>query len=172
MEVFFMMIFASTVISTNYSHYNDVIMGAMASQITSLMIVYSAVYSRSRSKKTSNSASLAFVRGIHRSPVNSPHKGPVTRNMFPFDYVIMTIEDCYATARHRRMSDYIPYVIVGCNYLFMHQIPLCCSTITNYSDCAPMQCKYKRAANVNISGNGAGALYNQFLCGYIMVIYP
>ena len=37
----------------------------------------------------SNSASLAFVRGIHRGPVNSPHKWPVARNMFPFDYAIM-----------------------------------------------------------------------------------
>ena len=38
-----------------------------------------------------SSASLAFVRGIHRWPVNSPHKGPVTRKMFPFDDVIMVI---------------------------------------------------------------------------------
>ena len=30
------------------------------------------------------------MRGIHRWPVNSPHKGPVTRKMFPFDYVIMS----------------------------------------------------------------------------------
>ena len=44
---------------------------------------------RRRSKKTSSSASLAFVRGIHRGPVNSPHKGPVTQKMFPFDDVIM-----------------------------------------------------------------------------------
>ena len=44
---------------------------------------------RRRSKKHQSSASLAFVRGIHRWPVNSPHKGPVTRNMFPFDDVIM-----------------------------------------------------------------------------------
>ena len=44
---------------------------------------------RPRSKKTSSSASLAFVRGIHRWPVNSPHKGPVTRKMFPFDDVMM-----------------------------------------------------------------------------------
>ena len=29
------------------------------------------------------------MRGIHRWPVNSPHKGPVTRKMFPFDDVIM-----------------------------------------------------------------------------------
>ena len=42
-----------------------------------------------RSKKISNSASLAFVKGIYRWPVNSPHKGPVMRKMFPFDYVIM-----------------------------------------------------------------------------------
>ena len=41
-------------------------------------------------KKThQSSASLAFVRGIHRWPVNSPHKWPVTRKMFPFDDVIM-----------------------------------------------------------------------------------
>ena len=29
------------------------------------------------------------MRGIHRGPVNSPHKRPVTRKMFPFDDVIM-----------------------------------------------------------------------------------
>ena len=70
-------------------HYNDVIMGAIASQITSLTIVYSAVYSGADQRKHKSSASLAFVRGIHRWPVNSPHKGPVRRKMFPFDDVIM-----------------------------------------------------------------------------------
>ena len=44
---------------------------------------------RRRSRKTPISASLAFVRGIHRWPVNSPHKGTVTRKMFPLDDVIM-----------------------------------------------------------------------------------
>ena len=53
------------------THCNDVIMSAMPSQITS-------------------SASLVFLRGIHRWPANSPHKGPVTRKMFLFDDVIMT----------------------------------------------------------------------------------
>ena len=61
----------------------------MASQITSLMIVYSAVYSGIDQRKHQSSASLAFARGIHRSSVNSPHKGPVTRKMFPSDDVIM-----------------------------------------------------------------------------------
>ena len=70
-------------------HYNDVIMGAIASQITSLTIVYSIVYSDADQRKHQSSASLAFVRGIHRGPVNSPHKWSVTRKMFPFDDVIM-----------------------------------------------------------------------------------
>ena len=65
-------------------------MGAIASQITSLTIVYSIVYSDVNQRKHQSSASLAFVRGIHRGPVNSPHKWPVTRKMFPFDDVIMT----------------------------------------------------------------------------------
>ena len=56
-------------------NYNDVIMGTMASQITSRTIIYSIVYSGADQSKHQSSASLAFVRGIHRSPVNSPHKG-------------------------------------------------------------------------------------------------
>ena len=42
-----------------------------------------------KTKKHQSFASMAFVRVIHRSPVNSPHKGPVTRKMFPFDDVIV-----------------------------------------------------------------------------------
>ena len=64
-------------------------MGAIASQITSLTIVYSIVYSDADQRKQQSSASLAFVWGIHRGPVNSPHKWQVTRKMFPFDDVIM-----------------------------------------------------------------------------------
>ena len=63
--------------------------GAMASQITSLTIVYSTIYSGADQRKHQGSASLAFVRGIHRPPVNSPHKWPVTLKMFPLDDVIM-----------------------------------------------------------------------------------
>ena len=53
-----------------------------------------------RSRKHQSSASLAFVRGIHRGPVNSPHKWPVTRKMFPFDDVIM----CYPMAASKAIS--------------------------------------------------------------------
>ena len=72
------------------THYNDVIMGAISSQITSLTIVYSTVYSDADQRKHQSSASLAFVWGIHRGPVNSPHKWPVTRKIFPFNDLIMT----------------------------------------------------------------------------------
>ena len=71
------------------SHYTEVIMGTIASQITSLTIVYSTVYADADQRKHQSSASLAFVWGIHRRPANSPHKWPVTRKMFPFDDVIM-----------------------------------------------------------------------------------
>ena len=64
-------------------------LGTMVSQITSLTIVYSDVYSGADQREHQSSASLAFVRGIHRWPVNSPRKGPVTRKIFPFDDVIM-----------------------------------------------------------------------------------
>ena len=70
-------------------HYKDVIMATMSSQITSLKIVYSIVYSDADQSKYQSSASLAFVCGIHRRPVNSPHKWPVTWKMFPFDDVNM-----------------------------------------------------------------------------------
>ena len=67
-------------------------MGAIASQITSLTVVYSTVYSDADQGKHQSSASLAFVPGIHWGPVNSPHKWPVMRKMFPFDDVIMLLE--------------------------------------------------------------------------------
>ena len=57
----------------------------MASQITSLTIVYSTVYSDVDQRKHQSPASLAFVRW---TPFNSPHKGPVTRKMFPVKDVI------------------------------------------------------------------------------------
>ena len=90
---------AIRVLQTNYS---DVIMGAMASEITSLTIVYSTVYSSADQRNHQRSASLAFVRGIHRWPVNSPHKWPVRRKMFPFDDVIMSMENSVESDRTER----------------------------------------------------------------------
>ena len=53
------------------------------------MIVCSIVYSGVDHRKHQSSVSLRFMRGIHRWPVNSTHKGPVTRKMLLLDDVIM-----------------------------------------------------------------------------------
>ena len=68
-------------------HYSDVIMSEMASQITGVSIVYLAVCSGADQRKHQSSASLVIVQGIHRWPVN--YKGPVMRNIIPFDDVNM-----------------------------------------------------------------------------------
>ena len=82
------------------SHYSDVIIGAMASQITTVSIVYSPVCSGTDQRNHQSSASLAFVGGIHRGPVNSPHKSPVTRKIFPFDDVIMSSQYWISVLHH------------------------------------------------------------------------
>ena len=71
------------------THYSNVIMSGMASQITGIWTVRLAVCSGAHRRKYQSSASLAFARGIHRWPVDSPHKGPVTWNTFLFDDLIM-----------------------------------------------------------------------------------
>ena len=84
----------------------------MASQITSLTIGYSTVYSGADQRKHQSSALLVFVREIHRWPVNSPHKWPVTRKMFPFDDVIMSnintsmIKSAHDTESYTKMHIY------------------------------------------------------------------
>ena len=58
-------------------------MGALASQITSLTIVYSTVYSDEDQRN---------IKALRHWPLCgefTPHKWPVTRKMFPFDDVIM-----------------------------------------------------------------------------------
>ena len=83
------MVELSISLKVSSDHYNYIIMGATASQITSLAIVYSTVYSGADQRKHQSSASLAFVWGIHLWPVNSLHKWPVTSQMSTFDDVIM-----------------------------------------------------------------------------------
>ena len=83
---------------------------AMASQNTGDMIVYSTFCSCAAQRKHQSAASLDFIRAIHRSSVNSPHKGPVTQKMFPFDDVIMLLRFQQQSERGtawygRRMAD-------------------------------------------------------------------
>ena len=72
-------------------YYCDAIMGAVASQITSLP--HDCLLNRLFRRRSMNTSKLRVtclcVRGIHRGPVNSPHKCPVTRKIFPFDDVII-----------------------------------------------------------------------------------
>ena len=75
-------------------HFIEQEMGSMASLITSLTSAYPTVHPGADERKHQSSVSLAFVQGIHRRPMNSPHKWPVTRKMFPFDGVIMN-ETCF-----------------------------------------------------------------------------
>ena len=68
--------------------YSDII-SAVATQLTGVSIIHSTVCSGAEQRMRQSSASLVFVMGIHRWPVNSPHRGPVTRKMFPLDYAII-----------------------------------------------------------------------------------
>ena len=76
---------------STYMHYTDIIMRTVVTQITSVSIVYISVCSGPDQRKHPTPTSLAFVRGIHRWPVNSSHKGSVTWKMSPFDDVIMVV---------------------------------------------------------------------------------
>ena len=63
-------------------HRRDIIMSTVASQITGVSIVCLTACSGAEQRKYQSSAWLAFVRGIHRWPVDSPHKGPVTQKNY------------------------------------------------------------------------------------------
>ena len=80
-------------------------MGAIATQITSLTVVYSTVYSDADQGKHQSSASLAFVWRIHRGPVNSSVKWPVTRKIFPFDDVIVDLRHAVVLSIPPNLAD-------------------------------------------------------------------
>ena len=77
------------------TYYSDVTIRKMASQVTDVTIVYSTVCPCVDQSAHQSSASQAFVRGNPRWPVNSPHKGTLTRKMFPFDDVIIELCLCF-----------------------------------------------------------------------------
>ena len=103
-------------------HYSDVIMGAMACQITVVPIVYSTVCSDTDKKNPSKLRVTGLVRGIHRWPVNSPHKRPVTRKMLmrsSYSYHRYPPGVMYNVTRHalqpkKCIIEWIVYVKPGC----------------------------------------------------------
>ena len=94
----------------NIKHQNEVIMGAMASQITSVSIVYSTVYSGVNERKHQSSASLSFVRGIHWWRVNSPHKGSVMRKYYHLMMSSWTITEIHPSIFCSYQSNIIPWL--------------------------------------------------------------
>ena len=104
-----------------HNHYNDIIMSEMPSQIISVSIVCSTIFAGADQRKHQSSAApLAFVRGIHWWPVNSPHKRPVTRKIFPFDGIIMIKEvyltlNVYIESNHSKTSKHkLCLKLLGC----------------------------------------------------------
>ena len=104
------------------AHCCDVIMGAVVSQIISVTIVYSTIHSGADQRKHQSSASLTFVRGIPRWPVNSPSKWPVMRKMFPFDDVIMWRDVVLCMGMNIRVENF-HYVIHSQHYLTLQMGP-------------------------------------------------
>ena len=95
-------------------------MGAIAFQITGLTIVYSTVYSDAVKKTHQSSALLVFVRGTHRGSVNSPHKWPVKRKMFPFDDVIVFAGQIPNHSRCKNCKSY------SSKYNYIYFVKQCC----------------------------------------------
>ena len=113
-------------------HYNDVIMGAVASQITSVSIVCPTVGSCADQRKHQSCASLAFVRGIHRWPVNSPHKRPVTRKMFPIDDVNMRYDTITVNGTEIIEVSFISCVEISLSHVSSRSVLIASSKTTKY----------------------------------------
>ena len=107
------------------AHYCDVIMGAMASQITSLEIVYSTVYSCADQRKQQSSSSLAGICLTGEFPTQRP----VTRKMFPFDDAIM--QGCGEA-----------FAVLSVRLFLVHARPI--ARATRHIKC----CKYSKTNNV------------------------
>ena len=123
-------------------HYTDVIMGAMASQITSLTIVYSTVF-QTEIKENITASRHWPLCGEFTGWI--PHKWPVTRKMFPFDDVIMETdgqyEDLCARSRYQEQGEVIISHVITCPcpwYLL----------VANRSPYEPADCPVSRGTSV------------------------
>ena len=115
-------------------HYIDVIMTTMASQITSLTVAYSIVYSSADQRKHQSSASLAFVQEIHRDRWIPRTKGQENVSIWwrHHETVHLNIQSAAHTAVQMEQSAYVMTVLYddGCRYAgtkhgSSHQQPPC-----------------------------------------------
>ena len=86
-------------------HYSDVIISAMSSEIIGVSMLYPPACSAPDQRMYQSSASFAFVRVIHRCPVDSPHKGPITRKIIPLHDVIMRRGELWHDYSNRRKKN-------------------------------------------------------------------
>ena len=92
----------------NLIHDSDVIVSAVS--VTGVSIVCWIFCSGADQRKHQSSASLAFVRGTHRSP----HKGRVTRKMFPFDDAIMSLNFLGELSTFAELCILSHFIPLGC----------------------------------------------------------
>ena len=119
-------------------HYSDVIVGAMASQVTSVNIVYSTVYSGADERKHQGPRVSGLCEGIHRWPVNSPHKGPVTRK-------IVSIWCC-----HHEKKRLIRKVFISLFVIFLTVLLIACLMKLVYVKYCMYHTAYTKSWNVSI----------------------
>ena len=119
-------------------------MSTIASQITGVSSVYSTVCSGTDRRKHQSSASLVFVRGIHRWPVNSPHKGPVRRKLFPFNDVIIKvmskIHRVHTTTGHNKAQPGSTLARINWGVCRLSSQPLCLELASRYQIFAGDDC--------------------------------
>ena len=113
-------------------HYGDVIMGAIASQITSLTIVYSTVYADADQRKHHSLALLALCAGNSPGPMISPHKWPVTRKMFPFDDVIVMLSDTCRWKLFSTKLSLVQYIYFKQNFVLFQTTSFQCHQSWTY----------------------------------------
>ena len=157
-------------------HYSDVIMSTVTSQITSISIVCWTICKGADQRKHQSSASLAFVRGIHRWPVNSPNEGPVTRKVFPSDVVIMYCQDRNSHGYRIMIMSMMAFLIgsiisdhtgVYMGIEFMTTIELLVTLQWHHNDhngvskhqphgCCLLRCRSKKTSKLRVTGLCAG----------------
>ena len=118
-------------------HYSDVIMGSLATPITSLTLIHSTVYSTRRSKKASKLRVTGLCAGTSTETGEFPSQMPVSQKMFPFDDAIMTpidfVYECpifkWQSLRENSLKDLIG--ILFSNPFYQHGLNLTPAWICN-----------------------------------------
>ena len=135
-------------------------MSAMASQITGVSVVCLIACSGADQRKHRSSTSPAFVWWIHRWPVDSPNKGPVTRKRFLFDDVIMH-GDRYADkqSKTKARASFVEYTLGELALYGYHKV--------NHFPWQHIACCTEKQPNKNKNNSVANVLHTLFSGGIV-----